>query len=56
MLTRRFTIVCLICTIFAMVLSDVVVSAPRAAHLQGNAFSRHCLGDVTVRCQLRPGR
>lgn len=55
MLVRRFTMVCLICMIFGMVLSDVVVSTSQQAHSKEGPGQAHCIGDKTVRCSIHVG-
>ncbi len=53
MLARRFTIVCLICMLFGMILSDVVIGASRPAYSDASLSKAGCIGDMTARCSFK---
>jgi hypothetical protein len=53
MLARRFTIVCLICMLFGMVLSDIVIGVSRPAYSDAGLSSNRCIGDKTTRCSFK---
>jgi hypothetical protein len=55
MLARRFTIVCLVCMIFGLFLSDIVAGASRTTYSGRSESPDRCIGDISARCALRIG-